>query len=75
MPSSEWISVKSQLPPEGVSVRTKIDNIDGVRNEQDLVRKGRLWFVDDHYSMYVYYTIPDLAGFKYLYFGALYKAR
>lgn len=41
--------------PEGVVVETKIDDARGVRNEQRLIRKGRLWFFDDM-SMYVYYT-------------------
>ena len=41
--------------PEGVPVRTKIDDGAGVRNEQSLKRTGRLWwFVDG--SMYVYDT-------------------
>lgn len=41
--------------PEGVTVDTKIDDVNGVRNEQPLRRSGRLWFVPDG-SMYVYYT-------------------
>lgn len=41
--------------PEGVPVRTKIDDARGVRNHAVLKRSGRLWFVPDG-SMYVYYT-------------------
>ncbi len=48
-----WKTIDSA--PEGVEVRTKIDDRDGIRNEQALVRKGRLWFYPDM-SMYVYYT-------------------
>jgi hypothetical protein len=44
--------------PEGREVWTKIDDKDGVRNEQTLTRRGRLWFTDtnDGVGMYVYYT-------------------
>lgn len=52
---SEWTAVRDALPPDGEIVETKIDDADGVRNEQRLVRDGRLWFFTDH-SMYVYYT-------------------
>jgi Protein of unknown function (DUF551) len=41
--------------PESVVVLTKIDDQNGVRNEQSLKRIGRLWFVPDG-SVYVYYT-------------------
>lgn len=41
--------------PEGVTVLTKIDDFKGERNVQKLTRHGRLWFIDDDYSMYVYY--------------------
>lgn len=50
-----WIRVDHQLPAEGVVVDTKIDDSHGLRNEQQLKRKGRLWFFTDG-SMYVYYT-------------------
>lgn len=50
-----WISCATRLPDEGVEVDTKIDDADGLRNEQSLVRQGRLWFHPDM-SMYVYYT-------------------
>jgi hypothetical protein len=42
--------------PEGTAVDTCIDaGTPKQRNEQSLVRKGRLWFFTDM-SMYVYYT-------------------
>ena len=41
--------------PDGVLVRTKIDDKNGVRNTQLLKRRGRLWFTSDG-IMYVYYT-------------------
>ena len=49
-----WISIKKRLPKEGIKVMTKIDDKDGIRNEQPLTRKGSLWFLSDM-SMYVYY--------------------
>lgn len=45
----------TETAPEGKPVMTKIDDQNGPRNEQVLVRKGRLWFYPDM-SMYVYYT-------------------
>ncbi|WFU19449.1 hypothetical protein [Bradyrhizobium sp. CB3481] len=48
-----WLTIESA--PDGVAVMTKIDDEHGVRNEQVLVRKGRLWWHEDG-SMYVYYT-------------------
>lgn len=50
---SEWQPIQSA--PEGVKIETRIRDIHGIRNEQRLVRKGRLWFLPDM-SMYVYYT-------------------
>ena len=52
---NKWIEVSATLPPEGKRVETKIDDIYGCRNQQKLVRNGRLWFLADG-SMYVYYT-------------------
>jgi hypothetical protein len=49
----EWQPIK--LAPVGEVVMTKIDDEDGVRNEQELVRRGNLWWTPDG-SMYVYYT-------------------
>lgn len=43
-----------ETAPEGVIVKTKIDDALGPRNETTLVREGRLWFFPDR-SMYVYY--------------------
>lgn len=39
--------------PEGMLVMTKLDDANGVRNEQPMSRSGRLWFAGE---MYVYYT-------------------
>jgi len=50
-----WNECTKSLPADGVVVETKIDDANGRRNEQKLVREGRLWFFPDH-SMYVYYT-------------------
>jgi hypothetical protein len=50
-----WIKCLDRLPPEGVSVLTKIDDADGERNEQRLKRRKNLWWFPDE-SMYVYYT-------------------
>lgn len=41
--------------PEGVVIRTKIDDHLGERNFATLYRRGRLWNIPDG-SMYVYYT-------------------
>lgn len=49
---SDWKTIESA--PEGKVVLTKIDDKDGARNEQTLIRQGRLWFFPDK-SMYVYY--------------------
>lgn len=55
MSEAEWQDVKESLPSEGVTVHTKVDDAaDGCRNEQPLIRRGRLWFLADE-SMYVYY--------------------
>ena len=49
----DWQPIETA--PEGVEVMTKIHDDDGLRNEQPLLRDGRLWFFPDR-SMYVYYT-------------------
>ena len=51
----KWIACADRLPPEGETVDTKIEDEQGTRNEQQLKRRGRLWFFTDD-SMYVYYT-------------------
>jgi hypothetical protein len=57
---SEWQPISTA--PEGVVVRTKIHDHHGERNDQRLMREGRLWWVPDR-SIYVYYTpthwMPD----------------
>lgn len=52
---NDWIKTSERLPGNGVTVKTKIDDENGARNEADLVRFDKLWFFPDH-SMYVYYT-------------------
>lgn len=50
-----WIACNFRLPDDGLPVLTKIKDANSERNEQVLVRQGRLWFLPDG-SMYVYYT-------------------
>lgn len=50
-----WISVRETLPEEHKVVMTKIDDSDGVRNEQPLKRMHNLWWTPDS-AMYVYYN-------------------
>ena len=49
---SDWKDTSNA--PEGVVVWTKIDDVNGVRNETKLKRQKNLWFLPDG-SMYVYY--------------------
>lgn len=51
----KWTRIIDSLPPENQEVETKIDDHMGVRNEQPLMRVGKLWMYPDG-SMYVYYT-------------------
>lgn len=53
--SGGWVSVEDKLPDEDLVVRTKIHDLDGERNDQELKRYGRLWFFPDG-STHVYYT-------------------
>jgi hypothetical protein len=53
--TDDWTSVRSLLPPENEVVDTKIDDVEGVRNQQPLKRQKNLWFLPDG-SMYVYCT-------------------
>ncbi len=49
-----WIEIKYVLPPIGEIVETKIDDKDGIRNQQNMIFENNLfWFPDK--SMYVYY--------------------
>ena len=50
-----WIACADEFPPDGEVVETKIDDENGVRNEQSMKRRGRLWWFSDD-SMYAYYT-------------------
>ncbi len=54
----EWKPISTA--PRGVAVMTKIDDKDGVRNEQPLVLDRNLWWFTDH-SMYVYYNPTNWA--------------
>ena len=53
MKNDMWQPITSA--PEGRVVLTKIDDAEGVRNKQALMRRGQLWWFPDS-SMYVYYT-------------------
>lgn len=53
--SDKWIATSEQLPVENQIVETKIDDENGVRNEQELIYSHNLWFLPDK-SIYVYYT-------------------
>jgi hypothetical protein len=48
-----WQPIESA--PENVKVLTKIHDETGPRNEQTLIRRGRLWWTHDG-AMYVYYS-------------------
>ena len=52
---SEWKRVAEIFPPQDEAVFTKIDDADGVRNEQKLKLHNNLWWVPSG-EMYVYYT-------------------
>lgn len=52
-----WTKFADELPPENVVVDTKIDDANGVRNEQQLKLKGNLMWTPDG-RMYVYYWPP-----------------
>ena len=51
--ATDWQPARTA--PEGVTVLTKIDDGQGVRNNGLLRGSGNLWFMPDG-SMYVYYT-------------------
>jgi hypothetical protein len=50
-----WIPCTDELPPDGEIVMTKIGDGKGLRNEQKLQLRGRLWWTSDM-EMYVYYA-------------------
>ena len=52
----EWVLVSNELPPEKIVVLTKIDDINGIRNVQGLMRFGKLYYTTASCEMYVYYT-------------------
>jgi hypothetical protein len=52
-----WIALADELPPENVMLMTKIDDDNGIRNEQKLCFHSRLWWTGcGPDAMYVYYT-------------------
>ena len=55
MAYDQWIKVSDELPPEGIAVKTKVSDFDGIRNLQTLIYSRNLWWILDM-SMYVYYT-------------------
>jgi hypothetical protein len=50
-----WTNILNLQPPKGKIVKTKIDDKNGIRNEQNLKFDGKLWWVSDG-TMYVYYA-------------------
>ncbi len=52
---SMWKLISEEHPPINKVLKTKIDDGNGVRNEQELKFDGKLWWVPDG-KMYVYYT-------------------
>ena len=50
-----WNETPTKAAPEGVVLMTKIHDNKGSRNEQELIRRGNLWWLTGG-SMYVYYT-------------------
>lgn len=50
-----WKRITETKPPENHIINTKIDEKDGVRNEQRLTFDGKLWWTPDN-KMYVYCT-------------------
>lgn len=49
-----WHRTTTILPPDNQIVDTMISDIGGERNQQQLKRRGRLWYYPDD-SMYVSY--------------------
>jgi hypothetical protein len=50
-----WKKITDEQPPKGKVIKTKVEDENGVRNEQELVFDNNLWWFPDR-SMYVYYT-------------------
>ncbi len=50
-----WKLITEETPPANKVLKTKIDDKDGIRNEQELLLDNNLWWYPDK-SMYVYYT-------------------
>lgn len=49
-----WNKSIDGLPPEGIDVETKINDVDGERNHQIMQYKQGLWWIDNG-KIYVYY--------------------
>lgn len=50
-----WNRTNEVNPPENTLLLTKVDHQNCSKNEQRLIKKGNLWWLEDM-SMYVYYT-------------------
>jgi hypothetical protein len=53
--TNPWIRIIETPPPQNQVVETKVDDLEGLRNLQNLKLVDKLWFLADG-SMYVYYT-------------------
>ena len=54
---SNWQEITTATPaPEKIPLMTKISDHGGDRNEQILIRRGKLWWTPEPNSMYVYYS-------------------
>jgi len=56
MTKTEWHPIS--LAPPNELLMTKIDDEDGCRNEQPMMRRGNLWWINvgEPGEMYVYYV-------------------
>lgn len=55
-----------EMAPDGQSVMTKIDDENGCRNEQVMVKNGNLWFAGDTYVYYAPTHWRELTQFEKL---------
>lgn len=53
--TTKWKSISEFPPPNDVVLKTCIKDENGIRNEQPLRKRGRIWWLADG-SMYVYFT-------------------
>jgi hypothetical protein len=47
MNDEPWIDCKKELPPDGEIVETKISDVEGLRCERTLMRRGPFWLSPD----------------------------